>query len=721
MIYLKKNPIYLFIQSFILMFIFHHTLFAQFSGSPLRTEGRVIKDYYGNIIQLKGINLNDYIEYVYNPWGGSQGFQEVTSWLHNKKDYELIKKLGFNCVRLNFCPQHVDFADMKRLNEHIAWAKENNLYIIISYCAPPGSTFNSEDGYYDEWNFYNNIQNTNKFINDWIKIMNAYRDSNYSHVLYEFLNEPQINYQLFDKYPDFLSYYSRSVYKDILNRLFYELRDVLNDQNKIVIIDGFNSAISDYRGFNYLNEELNNYVKKNVIFSFHYYMDDFVKRGINNTNYSNYSGYVQTNAGFDTVVISFNTADIQNIINPDISISPFDQKGSYLIKYFDIVDYQNNNIVSLNLTNQTIKNDGDFKYVLYNNRKFEIVDKGKYNSSPNSTSYIINNAALAIKNTIKRDTDAGIEKFNYAALNYSNEDWNNQFNLIQNKNYFFRIILDGDSLGDLGGLNITLRKTIGINNIEFKRTIKNITYNEPNQIEKMLTSHSDRIAAVFNIMSEVSKNFNVPIFLGEFGIPVVQREPNTFKYYRDIIKNIEQTGFSWGYYNYREPHLNNIPSNTSLIRFGLFSGFNTSVSNIINGINSNPKTTSSNIGYGFPFYYNKLLIDSLTDYLGGYFDTTYTSVTTKETKIIKDFGIEQNYPNPFNPVTNIQFYIPEYDRLTLKMYDVNGQCVKVIYDGMKARGFYTEEVNCKELCSGVYFYQAIYKNNIISKKMVLIK
>jgi len=717
MIYSQKKSSILIYSILLSLFINSYTLFAQISGSPLRTEGRVIKDYYGNIIQLKAINFNDYIEYAYNPYGGNQGFQEVTSWLHNKKDYELIKKLGFNCVRLNFCPQHVDFADMKRLIEHITWAKESNLYIILSYCAPPGSTYNSDYGYYDEWNFYNNIQNTNKFINDWIKIMKVCRDSNYSHVLYEFLNEPQINYQIEDKYPDYLSYYSRYLYKDILNRLLDELKIVLNDQNKIVIIDGFNSAISDYRGFNYLNEELNSYVNKNIIYSFHYYMKDFVDRGISFNSYGNYTGYKVTNSGYDTVEIPFKVSEIGNVTDPTISISSFDQPGIYFIKYLDIIDDQNNIILSLNLENQTILNDGDFKYILYDNRKFEVIEKGKYSSAPNSSIYIKNNNVLAIKNTIKRDADANLQNFNYSALNYINESWNHPFNLLQDRTYTFRMIFDGDSLADLGGLNIAFRK--GTN--EFKRTIKNITYFEDDQLEMILTSHSDRIATDFSTMSEVSKQFNSPIFLGEFGIPIVQREPNTFQYYRDIIRNIEQTGFSWGYYNYREPHINNNPSNTSLIKYGLFSGFNTSVSNIINGINSNPQKTSSNIGYGFPYYYNKLLIDSLTNYLGGYFDTTYTSVTANETNIIKDFKIEQNYPNPFNPVTNIQFYIPDYDRLTLRMFDVNGKCVKVIYDGMKAQGYYVEEVNCKELSSGVYFYQAMYKNKIINKKMVLIK
>ena len=69
------------------------------------------------------------------------------------------------------------------------------------------------------------------------------------------------------------------------------------------------------------------------------------------------------------------------------------------------------------------------------------------------------------------------------------------------------------------------------------------------------------------------------------------------------------------------------------------------------------------------------------------------------------FVLHQNYPNPFNPTTNIEFRIADLGFVTLKVYNVLGQEVATLVNGMKRPGDYTVRFNGTGLASGVYFYR----------------
>jgi hypothetical protein len=56
---------------------------------------------------------------------------------------------------------------------------------------------------------------------------------------------------------------------------------------------------------------------------------------------------------------------------------------------------------------------------------------------------------------------------------------------------------------------------------------------------------------------------------------------------------------------------------------------------------------------------------------------TATAVETRRTdQIPAGFGLEQNYPNPFNPSTTITFSLPLNKRISLSIYNMNGQEIK---------------------------------------------
>ena len=86
-----------------------------------------------------------------------------------------------------------------------------------------------------------------------------------------------------------------------------------------------------------------------------------------------------------------------------------------------------------------------------------------------------------------------------------------------------------------------------------------------------------------------------------------------------------------------------------------------------------------------------------------------------------DYKLSQNYPNPFNPATKIQYSISKASNVKLTIYNMLGQRVEVLVDGFRNAGSYEVTWNAKSLPSGVYIYTIESSNNLISKKMTLLK
>ncbi|HWA06183.1 MAG TPA: YCF48-related protein, partial [Ignavibacteria bacterium] len=96
---------------------------------------------------------------------------------------------------------------------------------------------------------------------------------------------------------------------------------------------------------------------------------------------------------------------------------------------------------------------------------------------------------------------------------------------------------------------------------------------------------------------------------------------------------------------------------------------------------------------------------------------------TWSNEIPENYRLEQNYPNPFNPVTTIKFAIPKTAKVTLKVYDIIGREVDILFNDMEMNaGTISYDYDGTNLASGVYFYSLIVNNNKIdTKKMVLVK
>lgn len=81
----------------------------------------------------------------------------------------------------------------------------------------------------------------------------------------------------------------------------------------------------------------------------------------------------------------------------------------------------------------------------------------------------------------------------------------------------------------------------------------------------------------------------------------------------------------------------------------------------------------------------------------------------------------QNYPNPFNPTTHIDFILPQASKLTLRVYNLLGQEVKELANGRFSPGRHSIVLDASNLSSGIYFYRLQLENNVITKKLTLLK
>jgi hypothetical protein len=79
-------------------------------------------------------------------------------------------------------------------------------------------------------------------------------------------------------------------------------------------------------------------------------------------------------------------------------------------------------------------------------------------------------------------------------------------------------------------------------------------------------------------------------------------------------------------------------------------------------------------------------------------------MATDET-LPKVFGLAQNYPNPFNPSTVVAYQLPVESKVKIVVYDIVGQVVATLVDGVVSAGYQESVWRADHLASGVYFYR----------------
>ena len=134
------------------------------------------------------------------------------------------------------------------------------------------------------------------------------------------------------------------------------------------------------------------------------------------------------------------------------------------------------------------------------------------------------------------------------------------------------------------------------------------------------------------------------------------------------------------------------------------------------GNSNSPKEysyTDKNLTGGTDFIYRLKQIDN---------DGKYEYSKEVEVEVVpREINLLQNYPNPFNPVTEIKFTLPEATRVTLRVYNIIGQEVVSLVNGVEEAGFHSVKFEGSNLPSGTYIYRLQAGSFVQTKKMVLLK
>jgi hypothetical protein len=96
------------------------------------------------------------------------------------------------------------------------------------------------------------------------------------------------------------------------------------------------------------------------------------------------------------------------------------------------------------------------------------------------------------------------------------------------------------------------------------------------------------------------------------------------------------------------------------------------------------------------------------------------------TKTTRGISLQQNHPNPFNPTTKISFLLSERAPVELSVYNLQGQLVRKLVDGVVNAGSRSvawdgTDATGNPVASGVYFYRLRSGKNVHTKKMILLK
>lgn len=86
-----------------------------------------------------------------------------------------------------------------------------------------------------------------------------------------------------------------------------------------------------------------------------------------------------------------------------------------------------------------------------------------------------------------------------------------------------------------------------------------------------------------------------------------------------------------------------------------------------------------------------------------------------------NYEISEVYPNPFNPMAKVRISLPQASQLTVKVYNITGQEVVTIYQGMHDAGIHNLTFNANGLASGIYFVRASVPGHLnqVQKVMLL--
>jgi histidinol-phosphate aminotransferase len=88
--------------------------------------------------------------------------------------------------------------------------------------------------------------------------------------------------------------------------------------------------------------------------------------------------------------------------------------------------------------------------------------------------------------------------------------------------------------------------------------------------------------------------------------------------------------------------------------------------------------------------------------------------------------LHQAYPNPFNSSTRIKIYLPKTSRARLDIFDIRGRLVRTLCDRVLGAGEHSFtwngiNLNGERVSSGSYFYRLSAGDDVMTRRMMLVK
>ena len=107
-------------------------------------------------------------------------------------------------------------------------------------------------------------------------------------------------------------------------------------------------------------------------------------------------------------------------------------------------------------------------------------------------------------------------------------------------------------------------------------------------------------------------------------------------------------------------------------------------------------------------------------------DIIFSYLSADDSFIPLEFHLEQNYPNPFNGRTSINFSLPFSAYFDLKIFDMNGNVIKTLYQGYhnnkQSKIIWDGKNDLNQLVSsGIYLYSIESLGSVRTKKLTFIK
>lgn len=101
-------------------------------------------------------------------------------------------------------------------------------------------------------------------------------------------------------------------------------------------------------------------------------------------------------------------------------------------------------------------------------------------------------------------------------------------------------------------------------------------------------------------------------------------------------------------------------------------------------------------------------------------DLATSNKNLQESNIQDDLALDIIYPEIQNNHIEIRYSVPEYNKVTLKVFDLNGREIAGLFEGSLQSGRYSSSFNIQGLENGFYFCRFQVGNRSVTKKFITI-